>query len=63
MFALIFIVIVIALGVFISINLNPETNTWFDYYKGAVGGIFLSGVVLYFVNKIRRNKELKKEKR
>ena len=63
MAALLFIIIFTALGVFISINLDPESNTWLDYYRGAVGGIFFSGVVLYFVNKRRREKELKKDKK
>ena len=62
MLALLFIIIVTALGVFISINLDPESNTWLEYYRGAVGGIFVSGVILYFINKRRRAKELKKDR-
>ena len=61
MISIIFIVLLTCLGVLISINYSPET-TWFDYYRGVMGGIFVSGVVLYFVNKRRRAKELEKDK-
>ena len=63
MFSLIFILVVTALGVIISVNLHPESNTWLDYYYGAMGGILLSGIILQIVNKRRRKKELEKDKR
>ena len=62
MLALIFILLVTAFGVLVNINLH-ETNTWLDYYTGAVSGMLISGIILQFVNKRRRKKELEKEKR
>ena len=62
MISLLFIIIVTGVSIFINYTLNPEP-TWFDYYKGGIIGFFLSGVILYAINKRRRKKELKDEKR
>jgi len=62
MIQLLFILIVTGLSVLISRHLSPEV-TWVDYYRGGVGGLFLSAVLLYLWNK-KRGVEIsnKKEK-
>ena len=62
MIALLFILVSTAIGVVIGISMSPENLSWFDYYKGGIGGIFFSGIVLHFINKRKRAKELKEEK-
>lgn len=60
--ALLFIIFVTGLSVFISYTLSTDA-TWFDYYRGGILGFFLSGVILYLLNKRRRAKEMKEEAR
>ena len=61
MIAFIFIIVVVGAGIAITYYTNPEPQ-WFDYYKAAIIGFFLSGVVLYIWNERRRKKELKKSR-
>ena len=61
MLALIFIVIVTAIGVLISSTMSEGDVTWLDYYRGGIIGLFISGVVIYAMNQRRRARELKKK--
>ena len=61
MIALLFIIIVVGAGIAITYYTNPEPG-WFDYYKAAMIGFFLSGVILYVLNEKRRKRELKKSR-
>ncbi|MFC1494655.1 hypothetical protein ACFL6W_05185 [Thermodesulfobacteriota bacterium] len=61
MVALLFVLIVTGAGVFISYSMSTEGATWMDYYRGGIIGLFLSGVILYMVNKRRRAKEMSKK--
>lgn len=61
MFDLALIVIITGIGVFISSSISDNV-TWFDYYKGGVAGIFISGVIILFLNKRREKKEMKNKK-
>lgn len=62
MLPLLFMLFITAIGIFISISISPEV-TWFDFYKGGIAGLFLSSIILYYINKRRRKKELEKEKK
>ena len=62
MLPLFFILLVTALSVLISHQVSPETS-WFAYYKGAIAGIFISGIILHLWNKRTKAKEEEKEKR
>jgi hypothetical protein len=62
MTALLFIIFITGLSVFISYTLSADA-TWFDFYRGGILGFFLSGVVLYLVNKSKRAKEMRKDAR
>ncbi|MFC1838373.1 hypothetical protein ACFL1N_02240 [Thermodesulfobacteriota bacterium] len=61
MVALLFVLIVTGSGVFISYSMSTDGSTWMDYYRGGIIGLFLSGVILYMVNKRRRAKEMSKK--
>lgn len=61
MIALLFIIIVVGASIAITYYTNPAPG-WFDYYKGAMIGFFLSGVILYILNEKRRKRELKKSR-
>lgn len=61
MIASIFIIVVVGASIAITYYTNPEPG-WFDYYKGAIIGFFLSGAVLYLWNERRRKRELKKSR-
>ena len=61
MIPLIFILAVAGISIFISCTLADEA-TWFDVYKGGMIGFLISGVILQFVNKRRRKKEMEEEK-
>jgi len=61
MFSLAFIVIVTCISVFISYSLSNEA-TWFDYYKGGVIGLFISGIILQIWNRRKKKLEMKNKK-
>ena len=54
MFSFAFIVIVTCISIFISYSIS-DNATWFDYYKGGVIGLFISGIILQVWNKKKRN--------
>jgi len=56
MLPLLFILLVVALSIFISCNLT-ERVTWFTYYIGIMSGLLISGIVLEFSNRRRRKRE------
>ena len=56
MIALIFILLITALGILLSVYFSPEV-TWFTYYVGGIGGLFVSAALLHFWNKKRAKKE------
>jgi len=62
MIQLLFILIVTGLSILISRHLSPEV-TWIDYYRGVVGGLFLSAVILYFWNKRKSDEKSNKQER
>lgn len=62
MIPLLFILIITGVSILISYSLSSEV-TWLDYYKGGMVGLFISGVLLSFWNKRRRDKEARKNKR
>jgi hypothetical protein len=62
MIALIFVIITTVLGMFIGFLMSSGDTTWLDYYRGGVIGMFVSGIVLYVLNKRRRAKEIEAEK-
>lgn len=62
MIALIFVLITTGAGVLIGFLVSPGDVTWLDYYRGGVIGMFVSGIVLYALNKRRRTKELETKK-
>jgi hypothetical protein len=53
---LILILATIALGIVISFRITEEA-TWFTYYSGALGGMFVSGIGLDIWNRRRRKIE------
>ncbi len=61
MFSLAFIVIVTYMSVFISYSLSDDP-TWFDYYKGGVIGLFISGIILQIWNRRKKKLEMKNKK-
>jgi hypothetical protein len=61
MFSLLFVLTVTFLCVLIS-YLMSEDVTWFDYYKGGVIGLLISGVILQIWNKRRMKQEMKNKK-
>ena len=61
MFSLLFIIIVTFISVLISYSMSDDV-TWFDYYKGGVIGLLISGVILQIWNKIKRKQEMKNKK-
>ena len=61
MISLFFILIVTGISITISYLITPDP-TWFDYYRGGVIGVFISGIILQFVNKRRRRKEMEDNK-
>jgi hypothetical protein len=64
MLSLLFILAVTGVCIFISYSIRgTEAATWFDYYKGGVIGLFVSGAILHFVNKRRFHRELKESNR
>ena len=58
MLPLLFILLVVALSIFISCNIT-EKVTWFTYYIGIMSGLLISGIVLEFSNRRRRKREEK----
>jgi hypothetical protein len=56
MLPLLFILLVVALSIFISCNLT-EKVTWFTYYIGVMSGLLISGILLEFSNRRRRKRE------
>ena len=62
MIPLFFILIVTGLCIMISALITPEA-TWLTYYKGGMIGFLISGVILSFVNKRRRKKEMEDNKK
>ena len=62
MIALIFVIITTVLGMFIGFLMSSGDATWLDYYRGGVIGMFVSGIVLYVLNKRRRAKEIEAER-
>jgi membrane associated rhomboid family serine protease len=56
MLPLLFILLVVALSIFISCNVT-EKVTWFTYYIGIMSGLLISGIVLEFSNRRRRKRE------
>ena len=54
---LLFIVLVTALSILVSLQFGSEV-TWFNYYVGGMAGLLVSGTVLDFVSKRKRKKEL-----
>jgi hypothetical protein len=61
MFSFAFIVILTGISIFISYSTSDKV-TWFDYYKGGVIGLFISGIILQIWNKKKRDQEMKKKK-
>ena len=61
MLSFVFIVLVTGICIFISYSTSDHI-TWFDYYKGGVIGLFISGVVLQIWNKRKRSQEMKNKK-
>jgi len=61
MLSFVFIVAVTVISVFISCSISDNV-TWFDYYKGGVIGLFISGVILQMWNKRKKEKEMKNKK-
>jgi hypothetical protein len=59
MFSFAFILAITGICVYISCSLSSNV-TWFDYYRGGVIGLFISGVLLQIWNKRKRNQEMKK---
>lgn len=60
--ALLFIVMVVGLGVLVSLQFVDDEATWFEYYRGGIGGLFVSAVLLHLWNTRIRKKEEKSEK-
>ena len=60
MFSLTLILIITGISVFFSCSMG-DNITWFEYYRGAVIGLFISGVILQIINKQRRDQEAKKK--
>jgi membrane associated rhomboid family serine protease len=56
MLPLLFILLVVAVSIFISCNVT-EKVTWFTYYIGIMSGLLISGIVLQFSNRRRRKRE------
>jgi hypothetical protein len=56
MLPLLFILLVVALSIFISCNIT-EKVTWFTYYIGIMSGLLISGIVLQISNRRRRKRE------
>jgi len=61
MLSLAFIVVATGISVFISCAISDNV-TWFEYYKGGVIGLFISGVILQMWNKRKKEKEMKNKK-
>jgi hypothetical protein len=59
MLPLLFILLVIALGIIISLQIGEETS-WFTYYTGGMIGLLLSALALEWWNKQKRKKEEEK---
>jgi len=57
--ALLFIVMVVGLGVLISLQFVDDEATWFEYYRGGIGGLFVSAALLELWNTRIRKKEEK----
>jgi hypothetical protein len=49
--------------ILISLQMSSSEVNWFTYFKGAVAGLFLSGVILEVLNVRRRKKEEEEEKK
>jgi uncharacterized SAM-binding protein YcdF (DUF218 family) len=62
MASLIFMILVTGLSIYLSVLMGTE-SVWFDVFRGAVIGLFLSGIILSFSNRIKRAKELKNERK
>jgi hypothetical protein len=61
MLSLIFILAITGISIFISCSIS-NTVTWFEYYKGGVIGLFISGLILQMWNRRKRNKEIEKDR-
>lgn len=61
MMSLAFILAITGISIYISCSLSNHV-TWFEYYKGGVIGLFISGLLLQIWNKRKRNQEMKKNR-
>jgi hypothetical protein len=61
MLSLAFIFAITGISIYISCSISPQV-TWFEYYKGAVIGLFISGLVLQVWNKRKRNQDMEKNR-
>jgi hypothetical protein len=59
MLSLAFILAITGISIYISCSISSQV-TWFEYYKGGVIGLFISGLLLQVWNKRKRNQEMKK---
>lgn len=61
MFDLALIVIITGISIFVSCSLSDNV-TWFEYYKGGVVGLLISGVIIHILNISRKKQEMKNKK-
>jgi hypothetical protein len=61
MLSLIFILAITGISIYVSCSLSSAV-TWFEYYKGGVAGLFISGLILQMWNKRKRKKEMEKDR-
>jgi len=61
MFDLALIVLITGISMFVSCSLN-DNPTWFDYYKGGVVGLLISGIIIHILNISRKKKEMNNKK-
>jgi hypothetical protein len=54
MLSLAFILAITGISIYISCSMSHQV-TWFEYYKGGVIGLFISGLLLQIWNKRKRN--------
>jgi len=60
MISLIFIIVITGTSIFITYSISPDIS-WFDYYKGGLIGLLISGIILKLWNKKQVNKDEKKK--
>jgi hypothetical protein len=61
MMSLAFILAITGISILVSCSISPHV-TWFEYYKGGVIGLFISGLLLQVWNKRKKNQEIKKNR-